>query len=89
MNFIIWLVIGGLIGWIASIMMRTDAQQGIILNVVVGIVGALLAGFLLTPILGSGTINSGNFSLAGLLISLLGSIVLLAVVNLFRRGSVR
>jgi uncharacterized membrane protein YeaQ/YmgE (transglycosylase-associated protein family) len=89
MNLIIWLVIGGLIGWIASIMMRTDAQQGIILNVVVGIVGALLAGFLLTPVLGSGTINSGNFSLAGLLISLLGSIVLLAVVNLFRRGSVR
>lgn len=89
MNLIIWLVIGGLIGWIASIMMRTDAQQGIILNVVVGIVGALLAGFLLTPILGSGTINSGNFSLSGLLVSLLGSIVLLAIVNLFRRGSVR
>jgi len=89
MNLIIWLVIGGLIGWIASIMMRTDAQQGVLLNVVVGIVGALLAGFLLTPVLGSGTINSGNFSLTGLVISLLGSIVLLAIVNLFRRGSVR
>jgi uncharacterized membrane protein YeaQ/YmgE (transglycosylase-associated protein family) len=63
MNLIIWLVIGGLIGWIASIMMRTDAQQGVLLNVVVGIVGAMLAGFLLTPVLGSGTINSGNFSL--------------------------
>jgi len=89
MNLIIWLVIGGLIGWIASIMMRTDAQQGVLLNVVVGIVGALLAGFLLTPVLGTGTINSGNFSLTGLVISLLGSIVLLAIVNLFRRGSVR
>jgi uncharacterized membrane protein YeaQ/YmgE (transglycosylase-associated protein family) len=89
MNLIIWLVIGGLIGWIASIMMRTDAQQGILLNVVVGIVGAMLAGFLLTPVLGSGTINSGNFSLTGLVVSLLGSIVLLAIVNLFRRGSVR
>jgi len=89
MNLIIWLVIGGLIGWIASIIMRTDAQQGVLLNVVVGIVGALLAGFLLTPVLGRGTINSGNFSLMGLVISLLGSIVLLAIVNLFRRGSVR
>jgi uncharacterized membrane protein YeaQ/YmgE (transglycosylase-associated protein family) len=89
MNLILWLIIGGLLGWVASIIMRTDAQQGVILNVVVGIIGALLAGFLLTPVLGTGTINSGNFSLAGLLVSLLGSVVLLAIVNLFRRGSVR
>jgi uncharacterized membrane protein YeaQ/YmgE (transglycosylase-associated protein family) len=89
MNFIIWLVIGGLIGWIASLIMRTDAQQGVFLNIVVGIVGALLAGFIITPLIGGGTINSGNFSVAGLLISLLGSIVLLAIVNLVRRGAVR
>lgn len=89
MNFILWLVVGGLIGWVASIIMRTDAQQGIFLNVVVGIVGALLAGFILTPIVGGGTINSGNFSLVGLLISLLGSVILLAIVNLVRRGAVR
>ena len=89
MNLILWLVIGGIIGWIASIVMRTDAQQGILLNVVVGIVGAMLAGFLLSPLLGAGTINSGNLSLSGLLVSLLGSIVLLAIVNLFRRGAVR
>jgi uncharacterized membrane protein YeaQ/YmgE (transglycosylase-associated protein family) len=89
MNFIIWLVIGGLIGWVASIIMRTDAQQGVFLNIIVGIVGALLAGFILTPLLGGGTINSGNFSLVGLIISLLGSIVLLAIVNLVRRGAVR
>jgi uncharacterized membrane protein YeaQ/YmgE (transglycosylase-associated protein family) len=89
MNFIIWLVVGGLIGWVASMIMRTDAQQGMILNVVVGIVGALLGGWLLSPMLGAGTINSGDFSLAGLGLSLLGAVILLAIVNLIRRGSVR
>ena len=89
MNFIIWLVVGGILGWLASIMMRTDAQQGIILNVVVGIIGALLAGFLIAPMLGTGTINSNDFSLSGLLVSLLGAIVLLAIVNLVRRGTTR
>jgi uncharacterized membrane protein YeaQ/YmgE (transglycosylase-associated protein family) len=69
--------------------MRTDAQQGIFLNIVVGIVGALLAGFLLSPLFGIGTINQSNFSLPALLVSLLGSIILLAIVNLFRRGTVR
>ena len=89
MNFIIWLVVGGLIGWVASMIMRTDAQQGMILNVAVGIVGALLGGWLLSPMLGAGTINSGDFSLAGLGLSLLGAVILLAIVNLIRRGSVR
>ncbi len=89
MNFILWLIVGGIIGWIASMIMRTDAQQGIFLNIVVGIVGALLAGWLITPLVGGSTINQGNFSLSGLLISLLGAIVLLAIVNLFRRGSAR
>jgi uncharacterized membrane protein YeaQ/YmgE (transglycosylase-associated protein family) len=89
MNLILWLIIGGLVGWIASLIMRTDAQQGIFLNIVVGIVGALLAGFLLSPLFGIGTINQSNFSLPALLVSLLGSIILLAIVNLFRRGTVR
>ncbi len=89
MNLIIWLVVGGLIGWVASMIMRTDGQQGIILNVVVGIVGAFLGGFLLSPLLGAGTVNSGDFSIAGLAVSLLGSIILLAIVNLFRRGRAR
>jgi len=89
MNFIIWLIVGGLIGWIASKIMNTDAQQGILLNIVVGIVGALLAGWLITPLVGGTTINQGNFSLSGLIISLLGAVVLLAIVNLFRRGRVR
>jgi uncharacterized membrane protein YeaQ/YmgE (transglycosylase-associated protein family) len=88
-NLILILIVGGLIGWIASIVMRTNAQQGVLLNVVVGIVGALLAGFLLAPLFGTGNITQGDFSLPALLVSLLGSVVLLAIVNLFRRGAVR
>lgn len=89
MNFIIWIIVGGIVGWLASLVMRTDAQQGLILNIVVGIVGAFLAGLVLTPLLGIATINQNNFSLPGLLVSLVGAIVLLALVNLFRRGAVR
>ncbi|HWG30083.1 MAG TPA: GlsB/YeaQ/YmgE family stress response membrane protein [Steroidobacteraceae bacterium] len=89
MNFILWLIVGGIIGWIASMIMRTNAQQGIFLNIIVGIIGALLAGWLITPLVGGSTINEGNFSLSGLVISLLGAIVLLAIVNLFRRGRAR
>lgn len=87
MNFIIWLIVGGLIGWIASILMRHP--EGLFMDIIVGIVGALLAGFLLTPLFGTGTINSNDFSVASLLVSLLGAIILLAIVNLFRRGAVR
>jgi len=89
MNFILWLILGGILGWLASIIMHTDAQQGIFLNIVVGILGAMVAGFLLTPLLGIGTINQDSFSLPALLVSLLGAIILLAIVNLFRRGAVR
>jgi uncharacterized membrane protein YeaQ/YmgE (transglycosylase-associated protein family) len=88
-NLILILIVGGLIGWIASIVMRTNAQQGVLLNIVVGIIGALLAGFLLAPLFGTGNITQGDFSLPALLVSLLGSVILLAIVNLFRRGAVR
>lgn len=89
MNIIIMLIVGGIIGWLASIVMRTDGQQGIILNVVVGIVGAMLAGLLLTPLLGGAPITSGALDLRSLVVSFLGALVLLAIINLFRRGSVR
>ncbi len=89
MNLIIWLVVGGILGWVASLIMKTDGQQGIVLNVVVGIVGALIAGFVLAPMFGTGTINSNDFSASGLLVSLLGAAILLAIVNMFRRGSPR
>ncbi len=88
-NFIVWIVVGGLLGWVASMIMGTDRQQGTLLNIVVGIAGAFLAGLVLSPLLGIGTINDGNFSLSALVISLFGAIALLAVVNLFRRGTAR
>lgn len=89
MNFIIWLIVGGVIGWLASIMMKTDGQQGMFLNVVVGIVGAMLGGWFISPLVGVGTINQDNFSLPALLVSFVGAAILLAIVNLFRRGSAR
>lgn len=89
MNFIIWLIVGGIAGWVASIVMGTNRQQGMLLNVIVGIVGAFVAGLVLTPMLGIATINQNNFSLPSFLISVVGAIILLAVVSLFRRGSFR
>ena len=90
MGIIIWLIVGGIVGWLASLIMRRDAQQGIILNIVVGIIGAFIGGWLGGVMgIGGGDINDGNFSIAGLLMSLVGAIVLLAIVNLFRRGRVR
>ena len=83
-GFIIWLIVGGIIGWLASIIMRTDAQQGIFLNIVVGIVGAFIAGLIFT----GGSIND-DINLTSILVSLIGAIILLAIVNLFRRGRVR
>jgi uncharacterized membrane protein YeaQ/YmgE (transglycosylase-associated protein family) len=85
MGFIVWLIVGGIIGWLASLIMRTDAQQGIILNIIVGIVGAVIAGL----IFGGGTINQDPLDLTSILWSLLGAVILLAIVNLIRRGSVR
>jgi uncharacterized membrane protein YeaQ/YmgE (transglycosylase-associated protein family) len=89
MNLLIWLIVGGVIGWLASIVMKTDGQQGLILNVVVGIVGAMIAGYVISPMVGISTINQSNFSAPSLLVSFVGSIVLLAIVNLFRRGKSR
>jgi len=89
MNYIIWLVIGGVLGWLASIVMRTNEQQGIFLNVVVGIIGAVLGGLLLAPMFNIGTINDGDYSLASLGVSFVGAIVLLAIVNLIRGRRIR
>jgi uncharacterized membrane protein YeaQ/YmgE (transglycosylase-associated protein family) len=85
MNLIVWLLIGGLIGWVASIFMGTDGRQGIILNVVVGVVGASLGGWLLSNVFGSSTINQGNFSVSALVVSFLGAVILLAIVRLVQR----
>ena len=84
-NLIIWLVIGGIIGWLASIIMRTDAQQGIFLNIIVGIVGAFIGGLVIS----GGSINNAPLNITSFLVSLVGAIILLAIVNLVRRGRVR
>jgi uncharacterized membrane protein YeaQ/YmgE (transglycosylase-associated protein family) len=89
MGIIILIVVGGVLGWLASLVMRTDGQQGILLNVVVGIVGAFIAGLIVNPMLGGGNIMNGDYSASSLLVTFLGAVVLLAVVNLARRGSVR
>ncbi len=86
MNFIIWLVVGGLIGWIASMIMKTNGQQGIILNVVVGIVGAVIGGWLIGPLLGAGSINDG-ITVMSFVVSLIGAVLLLAILSFFRRSS--
>ncbi|MBW0145737.1 GlsB/YeaQ/YmgE family stress response membrane protein [Sphingomicrobium clamense] len=84
MGWIVVIIVGGLIGWVASMIMRTDAQQGILLNIVVGIVGALLAGLLIP-----GASITAGVSITSILWSLLGAVVLLGIVNLVKRGSVR
>jgi uncharacterized membrane protein YeaQ/YmgE (transglycosylase-associated protein family) len=89
MGIILWLVIGGVVGWLASIVMKRDASQGILLNVVVGIIGAMLGGWLLSPMLGAPSINSGEISAGSLLVSFLGAVILLAIVNLIARRRVR
>jgi uncharacterized membrane protein YeaQ/YmgE (transglycosylase-associated protein family) len=84
-NLILWLLFGALVGWLASIVMRTDRQQGMLLNVIVGIVGAAIGGF----VFGLDTINSSVFSLPALLVSFVGAVILLALFNLLRRGTIR
>ncbi|MBX0330290.1 GlsB/YeaQ/YmgE family stress response membrane protein [Oscillochloris sp. ZM17-4] len=90
MNFILWLLFGALVGWLASIVMKTNAQQGALMNIVVGIVGAMIGGFVF-GLFGAGgsNINNSDFSLGALLVSFVGAVILLGIVNFFRRGSVR
>ena len=88
MGIIVWLIVGGIVGWLASIFMRRDAQQGILLNIIVGIIGAMIGGWLIGPMLGAGSINDG-ITVMSFIVSLIGAVILLAIVNLFRRGSVR
>ena len=83
-NFIIWIIAGALIGWVASLIMRTNSRQGLIADIIVGIVGAFVGGFFLSPLFNVSTINEGNFSIPALLVSLGGAVILLAISKLFR-----
>jgi uncharacterized membrane protein YeaQ/YmgE (transglycosylase-associated protein family) len=89
MDFIIALIVGGVIGWLASIVMRTDAQQGIFLNIIVGCIGSILGRFLLGRFLGGGHLRGDAFDPMTLLTAFIGAVILLGIVNLVRRGSVR
>jgi uncharacterized membrane protein YeaQ/YmgE (transglycosylase-associated protein family) len=84
MNIIIYLIFGAIVGYVASRIMRTDSQQGTLMDIVVGVVGAFLAGYFLSPLLGVGTINDA-ITLPTLLVTLLGSVILLWIVKAVRR----
>ncbi|MBI5950422.1 MAG: GlsB/YeaQ/YmgE family stress response membrane protein [Chloroflexi bacterium] len=84
MNFLIWIIVGAVIGWVASLIMRTNSRQGLIADIIVGIVGAFIGGYFLSPIFNVSTINEGNFSIPALLVSLGGAVILLAISKLFR-----
>jgi uncharacterized membrane protein YeaQ/YmgE (transglycosylase-associated protein family) len=83
-NYIIWIIAGALVGWVASLIMRTNRRQGLIADIIVGIVGAFVGGYLLTPLFHVSTINQGNFSLPALLVSLGGAVILLLIFRLLR-----
>ncbi len=87
MGILSWIIVGGLAGWVASLIMRRDGSMGIIANIIVGIIGALIGGFIVNAMGGDGNINA--FSLQSFLVALLGSVVLLAIINLFTRGKAR
>jgi len=84
MNLIIYLIFGAIVGFVASRIMHTDSQQGLLLDIVVGVAGAFLAGYFISPLLGVGTINDA-ISLPTLLVTLLGSVILLWIVKAIRR----
>jgi uncharacterized membrane protein YeaQ/YmgE (transglycosylase-associated protein family) len=83
-NFIIWIIAGGFIGWLASVIMKTNNRQGMIADIIVGIVGAFVGGYFLSPLFNISTINESNYSIPALLVSLGGAIILLAISKLFR-----
>lgn len=86
MGIILWIVFGALAGWIASMIMKTDAQQGAVGNIIVGVVGAVIGGYLMSTF---GQTGVTGFNVYSLLVAVVGAVILLAIVNMFRRGSAR
>lgn len=83
-NFLLWIIVGAVIGWAASVIMKTNNRQGLIADIIVGIVGAFVGGYFLSPLFNVTTINEGNFSIPALMVSLGGAVILLAISKLFR-----
>jgi uncharacterized membrane protein YeaQ/YmgE (transglycosylase-associated protein family) len=81
-GFFIWLVVGGIIGWLASVVMRTDAQQGILANIIIGVVGSYIGGMALGPLIGANAL--GRYAAA-----FAGAVVLIGAINLIKRGKLR
>lgn len=85
MNFITWLFVGSITGWLGGLIMRIHEQSNLQINIVVGIVGAFAAGVFITPLFNIETINQKSFSLPSMLVSVGGAVLLLTVVYLFRQ----
>jgi uncharacterized membrane protein YeaQ/YmgE (transglycosylase-associated protein family) len=85
-NFVLWFIVGALIGWAASMLMRTNNTQGLISDIFVGIVGAFVGGYFLSPLFNVGTINDGSFSIPALLVSLGGAVLLVLFSKIFRNA---
>jgi len=83
MGIILWIIFGGIVGWVASLIMKTDAEQGLLLNIIVGIIGAVLGGWIMSMVGQSGVVG---FNLYSFLVALLGAIVLIAIVKAVRRA---
>lgn len=83
MEILTWIIVGALAGWIASMIMNTNAEQGALANIVVGIIGAFIGGFVVRMLTGNDTVS--GFNLATILTAILGSVILLAILRMFRR----
>jgi uncharacterized membrane protein YeaQ/YmgE (transglycosylase-associated protein family) len=87
MQIVLWLLAGGVVGWVAGLLMQR--RDGILIDIIIGIVGAILGGWFIAPLVGANTIDQGAFTPASLLVSLAGAVLLLAIVNFGRRGRLR
>ena len=85
MNVLTWLIVGGAVGWLANRILSTDGLQGLVFNVVVGIVGALGGGWVLSPMIAGDAANQGGLSGMTLVVSFSGAMILLVIVNLIRQ----
>jgi uncharacterized membrane protein YeaQ/YmgE (transglycosylase-associated protein family) len=86
MGIVAWIIFGALAGWVASIIMKKNESMGAVANIITGIIGAFIGGFIVNLIIGKGITG---FNIWSFLVAVLGSVILLAIVNLFKRGSAR